>query len=496
MSVRKNRRPVCLGLWALALCLLCACQPNPEKGAAAAKDEGYIEAMVSAEAEDGAVYEAPESLAYELSGQTEGTKTHVRVSADVLVPEGAAPVVAVSPADISFDAVSGLLDAVGADRLLYDMESCAVVEFKSDIQRQIDSYEREMAAVREEGGDTSFYMDKLSQLYQAQAAAPDGVEEANAMLASGQLQPVPVLTGGGYMATPDEGTQVTNDRIEPFDLTAENYGDRYYHLVLGMGTARSATLTLNARCDSDMPQIMEYTDTSAAISPQYTGDMAVMEGFPLSLEDAVSAAEPIVRAIDPGLRLYGAAAVTDGLRAAEDDGKAPIGYQLIFTRDYGGMQETYAVPRGGDGNEQTGAVYSKDHPQESLIVVVTEEGIFSVTYTAPQTVAAVEVENAGLLPFEEIKEIFDRNIVLTKAAGDTYIRVDAVRLGMMRIARPNSGEYLAVPVWDFLGSSVTEDGFSAHAEEDCWEMIPDSPNVSFLTVNAINGAVISRDLGY
>lgn len=67
---------------------------------------------------------------------------------------------------------------------------------------------------------------------------------------------------------------------------------------------------------------------------------------------------------------------------------------------------------------------------------------------------------------------------------------------MMRFAQPNSGDYLVVPVWDFIGSSIAESEFSALSDADYWNMIPDNPNVSYLTINAINGAVISRRLGY
>ncbi len=494
-----TRRIAFMVLTAVTL-LLTGCQATPETPTVAGKGGEYIETMMNAEsADDASAYDAPKSLEYELDHEIQGVRTHVRVSADVLVPEASASVATVSPADISFHAVSGLLNAVGPDRPIYDMDTCAMVEFKSDIQRQIDSYEQEMAAAQAEGADTSFYTDMLSQLYQAQAAAPDSVEEANAMLASGQLQPITVLTGGGFMSTPDEGTAVTNDRIEPFDLTSENYDDKYYHLILGMGTAQTATLTLNTRYDSEMPQIMEYTDTSSTAVPSYISDLSVMDGFPVSLDEAVSSAETVARSIDPGLRYYDAAAAIDGLRAAEDNETVPIGYQLFFTRDHSGVQTTYAVPGGdSDGGGRSDAVYSEDYPQEALVIVVTEKGIFSVCYTAPQTVSAVETENVRLLPFEEVKSVFDKNIVLTKGAGDLdlYIRIDHVRLGMMRIAQPNSRDFLVVPVWDFIGGSVTESEFTEHSDADYWNMIQDDPNVSYLTVNAINGAVISRSLGY
>ena len=64
--------------------------------------------------------------------------------------------------------------------------------------------------------------------------------------------------------------------------------------------------------------------------------------------------------------------------------------------------------------------------------------------------------------------------------------MNRVHLGLMRIkAKDTRGEGLLIPVWDFWG---TRD-FPADSGEYVDEQI-------LLTVNAIDGTVIDRDLGY
>ena len=55
---------------------------------------------------------------------------------------------------------------------------------------------------------------------------------------------------------------------------------------------------------------------------------------------------------------------------------------------------------------------------------------------------------------------------------------------------PHTG--LLVPVWDFFGSRKVEGDYDGNSYSD----ITDYPNWSFLTINAVDGSIIDRDLGY
>ena len=57
-----------------------------------------------------------------------------------------------------------------------------------------------------------------------------------------------------------------------------------------------------------------------------------------------------------------------------------------------------------------------------------------------------------------------------------------ITLGMMRVAKKDSSnEYYYLPVWDFIGHYGESNG---------------GTEMSFLTINAIDGSLVDRGLGY
>ena len=93
------------------------------------------------------------------------------------------------------------------------------------------------------------------------------------------------------------------------------------------------------------------------------------------------------------------------------------------------------------------------------------------------------------MSFAEITDVFQRMIMvknswLEDTDGSTYL-INRVHLGLMRIkAKDTRGEGLLVPVWDFWGIRDYSADRDVQDEGIC------------LTINAIDGTVIDRDLGY
>ena len=108
------------------------------------------------------------------------------------------------------------------------------------------------------------------------------------------------------------------------------------------------------------------------------------------------------------------------------------------------------------------------------------------------------VENAALIPFDQImaraEECFFQRYHLPDYAVDAgatkrVIHIDRVRLGYMQMAAQNSGAQTLTPVWDFYG-------WEEYLHDDRKE--PGTPNrqYSYLTINAIDGSMVDRALGY
>lgn len=172
-------------------------------------------------------------------------------------------------------------------------------------------------------------------------------------------------------------------------------------------------------------------------------------------------------------------------------------YEFMFTRSVNGVPVTYTndtmSAETPDKNEVNTNV-SKPWLYEKIRVFVDDEGIFALLWNAPYVVTEVVNERATMLSFEQIEQIFidmmpvrygqyDKNNV----EDDMEISVKEIRLGLARVMeRGNTEQAVLVPVWDFFGSisgtaryTLGIDGYD-----------------SLLTINAIDGSIVDRGLGY
>lgn len=148
------------------------------------------------------------------------------------------------------------------------------------------------------------------------------------------------------------------------------------------------------------------------------------------------------------------------------------------------------------GRQAAGVHYDKDLKQEEIFGTLCNGEVVQLAWDCPFTVTSTENENVPLLSFERIMEIFRRQVFmgmyLDEGYDETY-RITSIEFSYMRVKVQNSDEYYLLPVWDFLG----------YVEYD-WDMTPGDRavsqnffrNMSILTINAIDGSIIDRNLGY
>lgn len=128
-------------------------------------------------------------------------------------------------------------------------------------------------------------------------------------------------------------------------------------------------------------------------------------------------------------------------------------------------------------------------PQEIIEIRVTDDGIVGVDYNAPLDIMETVVEASGLKSFEDIQKTFEKMVLVTNAEDyvlentKTQVEINQVILGYARISEANSYDTgLLVPVWDFIGVKTESNGSKTTG--------------SMLTINAIDGSVIDRSVGY
>lgn len=147
---------------------------------------------------------------------------------------------------------------------------------------------------------------------------------------------------------------------------------------------------------------------------------------------------------------------------------------------------------------------------ENILLDVGKDGVLCFAWTAPSTQPVVQQPQSALLPFEEIASIANtmlpevivgpKETPLTKLdqynGFETRMDVDItkVSLSLMRIRDKGSLQGTIVPVWDFWGTSDWYDAepndYGYQEKGMRYEYQP------MLTLNAVDGTVVNRQLGY
>ncbi len=147
---------------------------------------------------------------------------------------------------------------------------------------------------------------------------------------------------------------------------------------------------------------------------------------------------------------------------------------------------------------------------ENILLDVGKDGVLCFAWMAPSTQPVVQQEQSTLLPFEEIAAIADTMLpeVIQGPDGRVLVEVDQyngfetrmdvditkVSLSLMRIRDKGFLQGTIVPVWDFWGTSDWYD-----AEPNAYGYQEKGMNYEFqpmLTLNAVDGTVVDRQLGY
>ena len=96
-------------------------------------------------------------------------------------------------------------------------------------------------------------------------------------------------------------------------------------------------------------------------------------------------------------------------------------------------------------------------------------------------------------------KIYEKMMVVTNADNMQYensrvYNIDRIVLGYARIYEPSTDAHtgIMIPVWDFFGSMTSESEYNGETESNTSK----DPNESFLTINAVDGSIIDRNLGY
>lgn len=284
-------------------------------------------------------------------------------------------------------------------------------------------------------------------------------------------------------------------------------GSQFTNLKCYLGKECAASLTLMQSEDGTLSQMRFYnSDFGSSYNTYEPYEGTDSQRIEISYEEAQNKALDFVRAIDGQdsnmVIVESNICYSIGTFANYSKETSPQAYRFSFARQYNGVEIPNMPYLYGGSTEQTAQYNVRIFP-ESLDIIISNEGFNSIIWDSYTEKIEVLAEDTPLKAFDEIQDIFIQhcNNEFTwipqndafKEQPSVTLSVDKVELNLMTIPEMNNlDNYITVPVWDFVGSMK----YNEEVETQDGYPVRDLYGLSIVTINAIDGSIIDRDLGY
>lgn len=502
-------RKAIMFIWILILIFpLCACQPTPEKAVVVGKGNGELENMIAQSGDSAREHETQKHW----TDSAEIADLSVTIDADVIMPEVEQyPAAVITATEISQEQADKIMEVFLQGATLYERSPDAP-NSKQEVMDEIIRVKAELADPNSEANQwleqtgssekIDYLNSYLAQLEKAYETAPEINQQTPASTKfTKEISPELLAP----VAIPDDATEEERKKLEEENANLQQLAEEWVESKIE-GAAKLANGKI---------MTLSITETSARFGAGYNlSELEHLSGLDLPVVECTLTQEQAEQtALDTvgklGLDHLGIAATTTGFTLEKDASMTPTAkrecYLIFLMRELNGVIGNYAYCS-APVEEQ----YVELGANESVVMSVDDQGVLSFEWYQPSKLVSVENENVAILPFSEIQEIFKKQILIKgvwntssgsdKAVVSRRIGIEEARLGLMRTVRQDKpGEYLLIPVWDFYGYEA-----SKYAERQSGGYILDENNEriarefgrSYLTINAIDGSVIDRGLGY
>ena len=289
-----------------------------------------------------------------------------------------------------------------------------------------------------------------------------------------------------YNNAPEENEQVAisgqfveKDGVRHIEGVGYSEGYGYESLQVGDFAGLGADRALydrNSAGNEDYillgPLYIQYADETGRELP----------GLTISAADAHALTDPVVEKL--GIDNMAFYAARKGYRAENERWPERDFWVVLYTRSFNGIPITYTSATGDMMTDA--AVYNEPWRYETLAFFVDDSGIVGMHWEAPYTIGDTVTADSALLSFDDVMAVFEKMYLVNNDGLKQTVTINQIRLGYTRIAEQDKdGSGILVPVWDFFGAVTDENGNTK-----------DDPYASLLTVNAIDGSIINRDMGY
>ncbi len=493
------KRKVLAACFCISIFLLAGCEKTPEETIVREKNAGNVKNYKSGEESKNSLRErlaAPKN--YKNLKTYEDGKLVIDTDANVIVPDAnEVNTYAVSAMELDQDLIDTVTNAFFEGDKIY-MGYLYSIQTKEDLQEKITLLKKYKAQGNldpymygtDENGNLQFDIDKVIENYQEQLkTAPDKPKK------------VEVKPALNLEYETEKGKEIDESHFE--GVAETEHGNYHYVFTNALKPDLSFRIT---KIRDDLPDPMGSTNWTEGKflsedeeSENYLPEEMIKDKIGISFEEAKKTAQEKVDKLGLGLSLadWDYSVFYQGETGASKEGMLDAGYLFCFARELDGVPVTYTISMGGGLPDMDSTLEPWSY--EICNIIVGDDGIESMELMSPYQMGGVVTENVQLLDFNSIINIYEQMMEVSNADIVNYeaqrtFHIRTIKFGYSRIYDPaaDNDTGLMVPVWDFFGGFeyVALDGEVSERNSG------ERSSQSFLTINAIDGTVIDRGLGY
>ena len=482
-----KKRTISSALSLIIALSLCACQPTPEQEAVVNKGGGALEKKLmeknTEEPTDRAATTRQEekgntgkptghaATTWQEELKTQDGVISIHVNAAVNLPDkNQLPVVNVKPHAFTIDEVETIVHELFGDNTLYNDDYYLR---KDELEKEMNAYRADLESLKSTGKWSELHLDE------SERGQPCGAEvlEAN------------IEWVGEMLKTVEEAYENAPDTIPEVIEIAYRENDGMKTIMLCDDQSIPACIGVSVIEGFEIPgdSYIEYRDWKGAAyrTASVLSDSDQIE-IKTTKEEAIAIASEFIKSIGLDCSLT-------SVRSAKD--RTYLAYQFIFSRNIEGVPCPYIETNNATSPGADGAEYREPWYDERIEVMVNDDGLIGFEWQGPPEILETINDNVTIKTYDEIIETartilpmqFEKESLNEKQRDVTICEV---ALTMMRVARMGTdNEYFYLPIWDFIGY------FGENIDTNITEDNPGAMK-SFLTLNAVDGSVIDRNLGY
>lgn len=485
----------------ISISILAGCQNTPEKSIVKQKGADNIKEYESAKNSIQEMVQAPETYKNQASYQN-GILT-VDTDAPVILPKvDSMNTYKVSAEEVSQEMIDKVTEIFFPDGKFY--HSYTYLEWTKDqYQEEITRLKKYKAEGNldpykhgtDENGELYFNIDEvIAKDEEKMKNAPEEVKKE-------ELEK-PVF-GLQWVSGKGEDAEIWVDENAFYGVVETDQGNYNYQIH---SEDNSADLRFRIeKMRDDIPDPQEFTTwhegryilDREGEGYNYMSEDKIKNLIGISYEDAEKTAREKIEQLgwDWEINAWDYSVFYHGEEGVKESNILDAGYIFYFTRMVDGVPITYTDSYGGGLEDMDSTLIPWSY--ERCEVIVGDDGIEKVEIYNPYKIEEIQTENVELMDFDNIIEIYEQMMEISNAdisefeKSRTY-HIKKITLGYSRIYDPtvDNTSGILVPVWDFFG------GFDIENDEYSEKNSGEHSQQSFMTINAIDGTVIDRELGY